>query len=87
MSKTTSLFEAVIIIAVILLPGVPPAHSSEYPVTPIDVPGAIWTKASGINDDGTIVGTYGDKTGTHGFLYDGISHTPLDVPGSVETSA
>jgi uncharacterized membrane protein len=36
--------------------------------TTLDVPGAIWTGASGINDSGQIVGSYEDAGGTHGFL-------------------
>ena len=36
--------------------------------TPIDVPGATLTFASGINPRGDIVGLYSDATGTHGFL-------------------
>src|SRR3954449_9501704 len=36
--------------------------------TQIDVPGSFHTEADGINDMGQIVGSFGDSTGTHGFV-------------------
>ena len=53
----------------------------------IDVPGATFTAAFGINDAGQIVGY--DATGAeiHGFLYSGGSFTPIDVPGATVTAA
>jgi len=36
--------------------------------TTLDVPGAFWSSAEGINDAGQIVGVYFDAGGTHGFL-------------------
>ena len=44
------------------------AQAASFTFTPIDVPGAISTEASGINPSGQIVGTYNDSTGEHGFL-------------------
>ena len=38
--------------------------------TTIDVPGASFTIAFGINDRGQIVGIYGGAAGIHGFLLD-----------------
>jgi hypothetical protein len=54
--------------------------------TTLDMPGAYWTKASGI-DGVNIVGTYADASGTHGFLYNGSSWTNLDMPGASLTYA
>ena len=56
--------------------------------TPLDIPGAVHTVASGVNDAGIIVGEYTDSSGTrHGFLWQGGSFTPLDVPGAAGTVA
>jgi hypothetical protein len=33
------------------------------------------------------VGIYDDATGTHGFLYNGSTYTPLNVPGAMATQA
>jgi probable HAF family extracellular repeat protein len=49
--------------------------------SPFDVPGASYTLASGINDDGKIVGYYEDSSwNRHAFLYDGSTSTTLDGP-------
>jgi hypothetical protein len=53
--------------------------------TPIAVPGAAWTKAWGVNDNGMVVGTYTDDTGTavtqHGFIWlGGRFTTSVDDP-------
>jgi probable HAF family extracellular repeat protein len=43
--------------------------SAIFTFTQLDVPGAYnGTSASGINDAGQIVGSFGDSTGQHGFL-------------------
>jgi uncharacterized membrane protein len=65
--------------------------------TTLDVPGATFTVARGINDSGQIVGVYGDDPadiyyddagpGYHGFLPDNGNYTTLDVPGSAGTRA
>jgi probable HAF family extracellular repeat protein len=56
--------------------------------TTIDVPGAVFTYAYGINGSGQIVGFY-QSTGfpppLHGFLDKGGSFTTIDVPGAVNT--
>lgn len=55
--------------------------------TTIDVPGVGPTTnwgAKGINDLGSIVGSYGDDTGRPGFLYTGGEFTAINVPGAVE---
>src|SRR5215470_4737854 len=65
----------------------PVAQGASFTFTPIDVPGATGTQAFGINPSGQIVGSYGDGTGTHGFLYDRGVFTPIDVPGAADTQA
>ena len=42
--------------------------AGEQGFTTIDVPGASFTAAFGINPGGNIVGAYSNATGTHGFL-------------------
>ena len=55
------------------------AQDSSYTFTTIDVPGC--TSASGINDDGHIVGAYDDAPGhRHGFLLAAGIFTTIDVP-------
>jgi probable HAF family extracellular repeat protein len=63
------------------------AQNASYTFTPIDVPGAMLTVASGINDNGQIVGHFTDATGTHGFLKDGTTFTPIDVRRATQTFA
>jgi probable HAF family extracellular repeat protein len=47
--------------------------------TSIDVPNALITSASGINDHGAIVGYYENTAGVHGFVLDGEEYATLDV--------
>jgi hypothetical protein len=54
-----------------------------YIFTPIDVPGAVWTIASGINNSGQVVGS--DSNGD-GFLWSASSFTTIDVPGATLTT-
>jgi probable HAF family extracellular repeat protein len=69
------------------------ANASEFggvngSFTQIDVPGASFTNAIGINDAGQIVGFFGDSTGRdHGFFETGGSFTQIDVPGAGLTEA
>src|SRR6266540_2701731 len=65
-------------------------------LTTIDVPGASFTEAFGINPEGNIVGVYSNATGTHGFLLrrrerdddgDNDAFTTIDVPGASFTEA
>jgi probable HAF family extracellular repeat protein len=53
----------------------------------IDVPGAVATRAYGINADGEIVGSYTDATGTYGYLWSDGSVTKIAFPGAVFTEA
>jgi hypothetical protein len=56
-----------------------------YTFTSIDLPGATFTSATGINNGGQIVGNYEDVTGSHGFLDSGGRFTPIKVPGATDT--
>jgi len=59
-----------------------------FDFTTIDVPGAVFTSASGINPRGDIVGSYTDGTGrAHGFLLRDDQFTTIDFPGSAFTEA
>jgi len=53
--------------------------------TKIEFPGAFWTDAYGINDNGKIVGGFGDKKGGHGYILDKGIFTQIDVPDSLYT--
>jgi hypothetical protein len=55
--------------------------------TPLAVPGALATYASGINGAGHVVGSYSDALGTHGFLMVGTAITTIDAPGAASTFA
>ncbi len=64
------------------------AQAASFTFTPINVPGASFTRANGITPSGQIVGSYVDSTGAlHGFLYAGGVFTPIDVPGASFTQA
>ena len=56
-------------------------------LTSIDFPGAVSTRATGINLAGDIVGIYADKLAgkDHGFLLRGGVITTIDVPGAAIT--
>jgi probable HAF family extracellular repeat protein len=59
-----------------------------FDFTTIDVPGAVFTSASGINARGDIVGSYTDGTGrAHGFLLRDGEFTTIDFPESVASDA
>lgn len=55
--------------------------------TSIDVPGAVATRAFGINTTGDIVGSYTDATGTHGFLLREGEFSRISYPGAIATEA
>jgi uncharacterized membrane protein len=55
--------------------------------TPIDVPGATFTRAHGINSRGDIVGMYSTGPTFHGFVLSNGTFTTLDVVGAISTSA
>jgi uncharacterized membrane protein len=53
-----------------------------------DPPGSTSTRASGINVDGAVVGSYVDSAGKqHGFLLRGGSFTSIDYPDAIGTAA
>ncbi len=55
----------------------------------LDVPGALQTYPSGINDLGMVAGYYEDGTTTkrYGFVFDGTTYTTIDIPGADLVSA
>jgi uncharacterized membrane protein len=53
----------------------------------IDVPGATFTTAQGINSHREIVGWYVDAAGTHGYLLAEGAVTKIDYPGAIYTDA
>ncbi len=62
------------------------AQGPPYTFTKIQVPGAMKTEASGINNAGQVVGTYWSFDGTvHGYLFDGSTHATIDFPGAPYT--
>jgi probable HAF family extracellular repeat protein len=55
--------------------------------TTLSVPTAAGTSPAGVNDSGTVVGTYiNAQSNTVGFVYSNGSFTDLNVPGSPETN-
>ena len=68
-----------------LLPQVQAADDApaQKKFTQIDMPGALFTVANGINARGDIVGAYVDSNGRlHGFLLSNASFTTIDPPGA-----
>src|SRR5260370_23611416 len=61
------------------------AHDHGF--TTIDVPGASFTEAFGINPEGNIVGYYPTSIGLDGFLLIEGAFTTIDVPGASFTKA
>jgi uncharacterized membrane protein len=57
--------------------------ATEYSFTWINYPGAIETRAQGINDVGDIVGEFQDDLGYHAFILSGGVYTPFDHPDAV----
>ena len=51
----------------------------------IDYPGALATRALGINAQGVVVGSFDDNNGTHGFVLDDGRFRVVDVAGSPST--
>lgn len=60
-----------------------------YTFLTIDVPGSSWGLAYDLNNNNLAVGTYGDSSGSHGFLYDIStgSFTSYDAPGALYLTA
>jgi probable HAF family extracellular repeat protein len=82
-SKTLMLLTAITVLAT--LP-ISVGLSAQQKFTSIDVPGATFTDASGINPRGDIVGLYFDTSGNrHGFLLSNGTFTTIDVPVAIFT--
>jgi hypothetical protein len=64
---------------VIMLTLLTPASALAFDFTPIDVPGASFTLARGINPRGDIVGFYVAGVTSHGFLLHESTFTDIDV--------
>lgn len=80
--RTQSLFCSVTAAAVLTVGG--SARAQVYDT--IDIDGATFTTAHGINPWGDIVGSYVDVAGvTHGYLLRSGDVTPIDVPGATLT--
>jgi uncharacterized membrane protein len=56
-------------------------------VQTIDVPGAVATRAFGINPSGDVVGSYTDATGTWGYLWSDGEFTRIVFPGARHSEA
>jgi hypothetical protein len=54
--------------------------------TTLEVPGALNTTVTQLNDVGQIVGTYRDTTGTYSFIYQNGHYATIAVPGAAFTS-
>jgi len=66
------------------LPGIS-AGAGSYTFKDITHPGATYTEAYGINNDGQVVGYWGDDYHDYGFVYSDGSFTPLNYPGATDT--
>lgn len=51
-------------------------------VLTISYPGAVNTFANGVNDNGTVVGSFEGTGGSHGFIYHSGSWAQVDFPGT-----
>ena len=51
-------------------------------LTPLEVPGSTSTAAWDINPAGAVVGIFNDASGAHGFTFDGVQFTHINVPGA-----
>jgi len=81
-------FKCLLSIAVpgLLLASVPAKADTAFSLQQFDVPQSASTEADGINDAGTIVGFFVDRSGLeHGFLRQYGAFTQLDFPGSKTT--
>ena len=70
----------------VLTARIPLVSPESHTFTTIDFPGAVDTRASGINPRGDIVGGYRRADGVvHGFLLSGGNFTTIDFPGATFT--
>jgi uncharacterized membrane protein len=55
-------------------------------LTTIDYPGASWSQANGVTDNGIVIGEFTDSEGKyHGYILEGGSFRQVDYPGSVDS--
>src|SRR5438445_13255716 len=73
--------------ALLLHAQTPPDITAQLTITTIDVPGAHYTGAWGINSAGDMVGNYGQDTNldSHGFLYSRRAFNYFYYPGQTVT--
>src|SRR4051794_38550203 len=81
-SRRARLSIAAILVTIPIAAG-SPANAADFSFTTINVPGALYTSAYGINNAGQIVGSFYDGTSDHGFLDIGGSFTTIDAPGAI----
>lgn len=85
LASTLLIAPAVLALAVVAVPAsAAPAPTLEY--TQYDVPGADFTRLTGVTNRGVLAGSYGDEDGVHGFVDDGRGIVTVDIPGSTETT-
>jgi probable HAF family extracellular repeat protein len=78
----------VLISAMIVLAALSGAYAVSYNFTSLTYPGASWTSAADIGNEGKIVGQYTDAGGVyHGFSLSGGVYTSLTYPGASRTLA
>jgi len=63
--RVTAIFAVAVIVGA-LIAHTYPANGAAFTFTTIDVPGAVNTRANGINDAGQIVGFFSNSMGAHG---------------------
>jgi probable HAF family extracellular repeat protein len=62
------------------------AQGPPYTFTKVQVPGSVYTDATGINNSGQVVGTYYSADGKrHGYKFDGGTYTTIDFPGALHS--
>lgn len=67
----------------ILAPAPPCTGHIEVEKQALEYPNAVWTRAYGINNSGTVVGDFRDQSNRrHGFIYDGLNYRQIDFPGA-----
>ena len=58
-------------------------QSDAYTYTTLNVPGAWWTYAFGINDTGSVAGYYQDGSGAYGFIAQPGDSTSVPEPSTL----
>jgi hypothetical protein len=63
----------------------PDFEKPKYEFVRIDYPQALATRSLGIGAQGTIVGSFDDDNGTHGFVLREVRFSQIDFPAAIET--